>query len=270
MRVIAVANQKGGCGKTTTAVNLAAAISVLGYKVLLVDLDPQGNATLGLGYCPGRLSRTIYDCMIRGTPLARVVLPTDLPRLKLAPSNVLLAGAELDLRSVLGKELVLGEVLRQSQDSFDVAIIDCSPSLGLLALNALVASTDVLCPVQVQYYALEGLHRLLETVHVLRQRFQPCNVSPLGIVLSFVDERTCLSRQVQDGLRRTFGRLVFQTVIHGAIVLAEAPSHGRSIITYAPGTRAAREYCQLAQEVIARIFGDASCRATSSTRSVAI
>ncbi|MDH7600343.1 MAG: AAA family ATPase [Sedimentisphaerales bacterium] len=253
MRVIAVANQKGGCGKTTTAVNLAAALALMGRRVLLMDLDPQGNATLGLGYRPGRLTATMYHAMVKGYDLEAILLPTCIPRLRLAPSNVLLAGAELDLKGVLGKELVLGEVLRQTEQMFDLCIIDCCPSLGILALNALVASTDVIVPVQAHFYALEGLHRLLETVHVLRRRFQPCAVRPLGLVLTFVDERTSLSIEVREGIRRAFGQLVFQTVIHSAIALAEAPRHGQTILTSAPHTRAAREHLELAKEVLIRL-----------------
>jgi len=264
MKVLAVANQKGGCGKTTTAVNLAAALAQLGRRVLLVDLDPQANATLGLGYSPSRINQTIYHAMVHSHDLTGMLLPTSVPRLTLAPSNVLLAGVELDLRGVLGKELVLGEVLRQVESQFDLCIIDCCPSLGLLALNALVASTDVIIPVQVQYYALEGLHRLLETIRVLRRRFQPCLVQPLGLVLTFMDERTCLARNVQEGLRRAFGRLVFQTVIHSAVVLAEAPSHGQTILTYAPNTRACMEYVNLAREVLVRL---ASARVDVGVRS---
>jgi chromosome partitioning protein len=275
MRTIAVANQKGGCGKTTTAVNLAAAFATRGHRVLLVDLDPQGNATLGLGYKPGNLGSTIYDAMThRQVPLADVLLPTRVSRLHLAPSNVLLAGAELDLRAAVGKELVLGELLRHVQHQYDFCVIDCSPSLGILSINALVASTDVLAPVQVHYYALEGLQRLLDTVRLLRNRFCPCAVQPLGLVLTFVDDRTVLSRQLQQGMRRAFGSLVFDTVIHSAVALAEAPSHQHTILTYAPESRAAREYLSLASEAIdrLRIRGGTSAAAGSeaTNRSVAV
>ncbi|MBP8304137.1 MAG: ParA family protein [Phycisphaerae bacterium] len=254
MRTIAVANQKGGCGKTTTAVNLAAAFATRGYRVLLVDLDPQGNATLGLGYKPTHLHSTLYHAMTQDhVRLSDVVLPTKVSRLDVAPSNVLLAGAELDLRGAPGKELVLGELLRQVAHAYDFCVIDCSPSLGLLSLNALVASTDVVAPVQVHYYALEGLQRLLDMIRVLRERFRPCAVQPLGLLLTFVDDRTLLSRRLQKGMRRHFGPLVFDTVVHAAVGLAESPSVGQTILTYAPETRAAREYLALADEALGRI-----------------
>ena len=275
MRTIAVANQKGGCGKTTTAVNLAAALATRGHKVLLVDLDPQGNATLGLGFKPGRLTTTIYDAMTRpDVPLTDILLPTKVRQLHLAPSNVLLAGAELDLRGVLGKELVLGELLRRVERGYDFCIIDCSPSLGILSVNALVASTEVLAPVQVHYYALEGLQRLLDTIRLLRNRFWPCAVQPLGLLLTFVDDRTVLSRRLQQGMRRMFGSLVFDTVIHTAVALAEAPSQGHTIQTYAPETRAAREYLALADETLQRLHiqyrAAVATGPSSGARSVAV
>jgi len=272
MRTIAVANQKGGCGKTTTAVNLAAAFAARGRKVLLVDLDPQGNATLGLGYKPSHLTATIYHAMTQPqVALADVLLPTKVKQLHLAPGNVLLAGADLDLRGVLGRELVLGELLRRVENAYDFCIIDCSPSLGILSINALVASSDVLVPVQVHYYALEGLQRLLDTIRLLRNRFQPCVVQPLGLLLTFVDDRTLLSRRLQQGMRRLFGSLVFNTVIHAGVALAEAPSLGHTIQTYAPDSRGAREYEALADEALQRLHvRQTAQRSPAGARSVAV
>lgn len=263
MRTIAVANQKGGCGKTTTAVNLAASLALRGYKVLLVDLDPQGNATLGLGYKPRTLKATLYDALTRrNIHLPDVVLRTRIKGLDLAPSNVLLAGVELELRGTLGKELMLAALLHDVQDLYDFCIIDCCPSLGILSINALVASTNVVAPVQVHYYALEGLQRLLDTIRVVRDRFCPCEVEPLGLVLTFVDDRTLLSRQMQKGMRRTFGALVFDTVIHTAVALAEAPSHQKTILDHAPDSRASREYLSLTTEVLDRLA--AQCKPSTS------
>jgi chromosome partitioning protein len=242
MRTIAVANQKGGCGKTTTAVNIAAALSTLGQRVLLIDFDPQAHATLGLGYNPDAPGRTLYDVLTNPqVPLSTVMKHTSVERLDLAPSNILLAGAELHLRQTLGKELVLGEQLAPMTNRYDVCIIDCPPSLGLLMINALVASSDVLIPVQAHFYALDGLKRLLSTICAMRERFHPCWVRTLGLLVTFVEDRTMLSKRVQLGMREIFGHLVFETVIHKSIILAEAPSVGQSISTYAPESRAAAE-----------------------------
>jgi len=255
MRTITVANQKGGCGKTTTAVNAAAAFAAMGNRVLLVDFDPQGHATMGCGLNPDGSDKTIYDAVINPhVSMSAVLTGTSLRSLHLAPSNVLLASAEIELRHTLGKELVLSEQLRSVADNYDICVIDCGPSLGLLMVNALVASTGVLVPVQVHFYALDGLRRLLQTVSAVRERFDPCLVRPLGLLLTFVESRTRLSRRVELGVRRLFGDLVFDTVIHRSIVLAEAPSTGQSILAYAPQSRAAAEYRALAEEALSRIW----------------
>jgi len=257
MRTIAIANQKGGCGKTTTSVNLATAFAALGRRVLLIDLDPQAHATLGLGYEPDSMERTIYDSITnaqipvsrRQLPLSNIVVTTDVERLDLVPSNILLSGAEFELAVLFGREYILNERLNNVSSNYDICVIDCSPSLSLLTLNALVASTDVIIPVQTQYYALEGLKQLLETIEIVKQRFNP-RLRVLGALLTFVETNTALSRQVQQQMREYFGQLVFDTVIHRNTKLAEAPSAGQPVLLYDPVSKGATEYKALAEEIL--------------------
>ena len=251
MRTIAIANQKGGCGKTTTAVNLAAALAEKGNRTLIVDLDPQGHTTLGFGYDPDVLEKSIYDVLInQQVPISKVIISTKFDLLDLVPSNVLLSGAELELAAVPGKELVLNEQLRTLNSKYDICIIDCPPSVGMLTLNALVASTDAIVPVQVHYYAMEGLKQLFETANIIRENFHPNNVRILGLLLTFVENTTIFSRQIQQQMREFFGSLVFDTVIHKTVRLAEAPSAGEPVLTYAPKSRGTEEYRALANEII--------------------
>jgi chromosome partitioning protein len=252
MRTIAVANQKGGCGKTTTAVNIAAALALSGKKVLIVDFDPQGHASMGLGANPDALEKTIYDCFTSAQiSVENVLISTGINGLALAPSNVLLSGLEFELAVKYGREFALKEHLSKTNGSFDICIIDCSPSLSLMTLNALVASDEVIIPVQVQYYAIEGLKQLLGTVDIVKQRFNK-NLKILGILLTFVEGNTNLSSQIQSQMREFFGDLVFNTVIHKTVRFAEAPSAGLPILTYAPRCRGAEEYLNLADEIIYR------------------
>ncbi len=255
MRTFAVVNQKGGCGKTTTAVNLGAAAAEQHRRVLLIDLDPQAHATIGLGLDPDTLERTVYDALTRpGIGLADVLVPTT-DGLTLAPASIMLAGAEIELLQTPGKELILGRQLKSVSDQYDICIIDCSPSFGLLTIDTLVACTDVIVPVQAQYYSLEGLRRVMETIRLIRRRFRSCSAEHLNILLTLVEDRTTASRQIQLQVRETFGPLVLHTAIHNDVRLCEAPSAGQAVTSYAPRSRGAMEYRALAAE----IFGCPRC-----------
>lgn len=251
MQTIAVVNQKGGCGKTTTAINSAAAFAEAGKRVLLVDLDPQAHATIGLGHDPDAFACTIYDLLAnQERTLSDVVVDAGFKGLGLAPCNVLLASAELELGNLPGKELLLARGLREARQNYDLCVIDCPPSLGVLTLNALVASTDIVVPVQVHYYALEGLKRLLETIRIIRDRFHPYSMENISLLLTFVEERRTFSRQIQQQMRDIFSDLVFDTVVHRDVRLAEAPSAGESVLTYAARSRGAQDYRALAGEIL--------------------
>lgn len=251
MSIVAIANQKGGCGKTTTAVSLSASISSRGRSVLLVDLDAQAHATLGLGFDPGDLNKTIYEVLIKPeVKLSDVIRKTKVSGLSLAPSNILLSGSEVDMVNIIGRESILTENIRELKDTYSYIFIDCPPSLSLLTVNALTAADSVLIPVQTHYYALEGMRQLFDTIEIVRSRLNH-RLSILGILLTLFDRRTRIAQDVMKEVRECFKTMVFKTVINTNVRLSEAPSAGEPITLYAPHSRGARDYQDLADEVIA-------------------
>lgn len=251
-KVIAIANQKGGVAKTTTAVNLGACMAEMGRRVLLIDMDPQGNATSGMGVAKGKLGRCIYDVLINDVALERVVLKTETKNLKLVPARIALAGAEIELVSVMSRESRLQAALATVAADYDYILIDCPPSLGLLTLNALTAAGYVLIPVQCEYYALEGLSLLMNTLNRVTRHLNP-KLEVLGAVLTMFDARTNLSIQVVEEVKKVFGNRVFQTIIPRNVRLGEAPSHGKPIVSYDSRSRGAEVYRDLAEEVLERV-----------------
>lgn len=251
MQTMAVVNQKGGCGKTTTAVNLAVALAERGKSVVLIDLDPQAHATLALGCDPDGLHQTIGDAL--ADPQGRLsdaLVATSVEGLSLVPANILLASADLLLWRQPQREMLLAARLRDVRDGYDMCVMDCAPSFGMLTINAIVASTDVIVPVQTQYYSLEGLRRVLESIRTVQSQVCPHSAERQRILLTCVEERTLAGRQIQQQVRDSFRSRVFETVIHRDVRLSEAPSAGESALTYAPRCRGAREYRQLAAEVM--------------------
>ena len=247
-KIIAVVNQKGGVGKTTTTINVAAQLAASGYTVLLADLDPQGNATSGLGL-DKHSPITMYELLCQGQQLAAAVLQTNVAQLSVVAANTNLVGAEIELVDRPLREYVLQQLLQLAD--YDYIVIDCPPSLGLLTINALTAATQVLMPVQAEYYALEGLSQLLNTVQAVKHSTNP-NLELLGVVLTMYDKRTSLSEQVRDEVKKYFGENLFKTVIPRNIRLAEAPSYGKTIFEHDKWSKGARAYKALTKEIISR------------------
>lgn len=248
-RVIAVANQKGGVGKTTTAVNVAAWLARMGKQTLLIDADPQGNSTSGLGVDKKHLQNSLYETLIEDVPLREVIIATNVSGLDLAPSNIDLAGAEIELVSQIARETKLKRALAPEAPRYDYVLIDCPPSLGLLTINALVAAETVLIPIQCEYYALEGVSQLLSTVNLVKNNLNP-GLSLEGVVMTMFDARTNLSIQVVDEIKKHFRGKVFRSIVPRNVRLSEAPSHGMPIFMYDAKSRGAEVYEELAKEVI--------------------
>lgn len=248
-KIIAIANQKGGVGKTTTAVNLGAALALLGKRVLLVDMDPQGNTTSGIGVSKADVVYDVYDLLINDVPAASVVRPTNVPNLDLLPSTIQLAGAEIELVPTLSREVRLRRALEPIRSAYDFILIDCPPSLGLLTINALTAADSVLIPIQAEYYALEGLSQLLNTIRLVQKHLNGA-LTIEGVLLTMYDARTNLSLQVAEEVKKYFKDKVYRAIIPRNVRLSEAPSYGQAVVTYDPKSRGADLYMELAREVL--------------------
>ena len=250
-KVIAIINQKGGVGKSTTAINLSAALGEMGKQVLLIDLDPQGNSSSGLGVEKNRVSRCIYDALLNDIPLTDIIIPDVSKGLDVVPATINLAGAEVELVSEMARENRLKDAIGPMRARYDYVFIDCPPSLGLLTINALVAADKLLIPIQCEFYALEGVTKLLDSMKRVKSRLNP-SLDIYGVLLTMSDNRTTLSRQVSDEVRRFFGKIVFETSIPRTVKLSEAPSFGQPITQYDPTGKGAQSYIDLAKEVISR------------------
>lgn len=250
-RIISIINQKGGVGKSTTAVNLAAALGELGKEVLIVDFDPQGNSTSGLGIEKEELEQCVYDALLNDVPAENLLIQANCNNVTVIPATIQLAGAEIELVSAMARETRLKELLEPVQENYDFVFIDCPPSLGLLTINALTAADSVLIPIQCEYYALEGVTKLLESMRMVKSKINK-GLEVFGVLLTMYDSRTSLANQVVDEVKQYFGDKVFNTLIPRTVKISEAPSFGMSVIQYAPQNKGAQSYMELAEEVIGR------------------
>ena len=248
-KIIALANQKGGVGKTTTSMNLAASLATLEKRVLLVDADPQANASSGLGVNIKEVETSIYDCLINEIDVREAIYETDIPHLDIIPSHIDLVGAEIEMLNLPNREQVMRRVLRPLLTDYDYILIDCSPSLGLITVNALTAAHSVIIPVQCEYFALEGISKLLNTISIIKQKLNP-SLQIEGFLLTMYDSRLRLANQIKDEVKRHFQELVFDTLIYRNVKLSEAPSHGMPAILYDADSVGARNHLALAQEII--------------------
>ena len=251
-KIIALANQKGGVGKTTTSMNLAASLATLEKRVLLIDADPQANASSGLGVNIQEVETSIYDCLIGEKDAHEAIYETDIPGLDIIPSHIDLVGAEIEMLNLEGREKVMRRVLRPLLTDYDFILIDCSPSLGLITVNALTAADSVIIPVQCEYFALEGISKLLNTIKIIKQKLNPA-LEIEGFLLTMYDSRLRLANQIKDEVQRHFQELVFKTLITRNVKLSEAPSHGIPAILYDADSSGARNHLALAQEIIDKV-----------------